>query len=437
MLALVQAPVLARPAGFAPRPARLGVVVLVLFLFASLADPAAAFGRRSAPPDPSTTGPWAVGHTRFVAVDGRRGDRALPVEVWYPIDAEDAVGTPTYYELLNVLGTSFGLTSEVAIEDAPVTRMPFRPLVLFSHGSGSVNIQSAVLMETLASHGFFVASPNHVGNTTFDGPDDLPFEDRATDRPKDLSFFIDYLLARSSDPGDAFHHAINPFLIGVTGHSFGGFTALAMAAGYGASAFGAVPPDPRVRAIVPVSGVASLFSDDELTGIDVPMLLLGGTLDTVVPIDPNSTRPFDLASSRSVYRVDIHGATHSHFANICDIADVIIGLGIPIGLWPAVGAGALVDPYLETCVPSAYPLEEVVRLQNLYTVAFFKKHLGFDLRYGRYLSEEYAAENEPDVDVFADAGRCGLGFELVLVLPPLLWLRRRAGSRSGEVHVDR
>ena len=49
--------------------------------------------------------------------------------------------------------------------------------------------------------------------------------------------------------------------IGVTGHSFVGFTAIAMAAGYAASASGPVPPDPRVRAIAPVSGVTSPFSE--------------------------------------------------------------------------------------------------------------------------------------------------------------------------------
>ena len=405
--------------------------LLVFSLLASLLLAASAQATRGPTPDPGSTGPWAVGHSSFVAVDESRGDRTLGVEIWYPVDAEDAVGEATYYELLTVAGSSFGLTSEVAIEDAEISRLPFRPLIVFSHGSGSINIQSAVLMETLASHGFIAASPNHTGNSIFDGPDDLPYEDVATDRPKDISFVIDLLLDRSRDPGDAIHLSINPFAIGVTGHSFGGYTALAMAAGYAGSAFGPVPPDPRVRAILPVSGVTGFFSDEELEAVETPLLLLGGTLDTSVPIDPNSTRPFELVSSRAVYRADIIGATHSHFANICDIADVILGLGIPIEMWPLIGAGTLIEPYLETCVPPAFPLEEANRLQNLYTVSFFRKHLLFDQRYKRFLTEAYAENNEPDVVFFNGARGCGLGFELVLILPAVIWLRgRRARSAA-------
>jgi predicted dienelactone hydrolase len=376
-------------------------------------------------PPPDELGPYGVGHSAFVAVDTDRGDRALPIQIWYPVDPEDATGTETFYELMNFAGTPLGLTSPVAFDDAPVSDRPFFPLVVFSHGSGSINIQSAALMEALASHGFVVASANHVGNTTFDGPDDLPYEDSITDRPKDVSFVIDTMLERNFDPADPLFASINPFSIGVTGHSFGGYTALAMAAGFSGSTFGPVAPDRRVRAVLPVSGVQSAFSDAELEAVRVPVMVLGGTNDTVVPIDPNSIRPFETVGSKSVYRIDIEGPTHSHFANICDIADVILGLGLPVELWPAIGAGALVDPYLETCVPPAYPLSEATRLQSLYTVAFFKRHVAWDLRYATYLKASYADENEPDVSFWKGHPHCGLGFEVVLILPPILWLRDR------------
>lgn len=394
-------------------------LILIFFLGLCFAVPAVAY-----PPDPSTTGPWAVGHTTVDAVDAARGDRTLPVELWYPIDPENAAGDPAFYELLDILGPR-GITSDVAIEGALITVRPYLPLVLFSHGSGGINIQSITLMETLASHGFFVASPNHVGNSFRDVPEvDLPYEDVATDRPKDISFLIDFLLSRSSDPEDEFFESISPLAIGVTGHSFGGFTALAMAAGYAGSAFGPVPPDPRVRAILPVSGVASLLSDAELAGITAPMLLLGGTLDTSVPIVPNSTRPFDLASSTFVYRADIIGATHTHFANICDIANVLFALNITINLWPQFGASALIAPYNQTCVPPALSIDEAVRLQNLYTVSFFKRHLQADRSYAPVLTEEYAGANEPGVYFFNGSDpvpppnpSCGLGAELVVLLP--------------------
>jgi predicted dienelactone hydrolase len=399
-------------------------VLLTLLLFAVPAAPAMAFD--GSPPDPGTTGPWAVGHTRFDAVDPDRGDRTLAVELWYPVDPEAAVGEPTFYELLSFFGLSFGLTSDVAVDGPPATEL-LRPLILFSHGSGGINVQSISLMETLASHGFVVASPNHTGNSTFDEEGDVPYEDPATDRPKDLSFLIDLLLERSFDSGDPLYLAINPLAIGVTGHSFGGFTALAMAAGYDESDFGPVPPDRRVGAIMPVSPTSSLLSDKELRSIRVPTFFLGGTADTAVPLDPNTTRPFELVKSKHLFRADIVGATHTHFANICDIAQVLIDIGIPPGTWPAIGAEALVEPYEQTCLPPAFPLAEAVRIQNLYTVAFFRRHLLFDLRYEAFLTIDYADANEPDVEFFAGglSPRCGLGFELVLVLPVLMGLHRR------------
>jgi predicted dienelactone hydrolase len=371
-----------------------------------------------------------VGHTGFDAVDAARGDRTLPVQIWYPVQEEDAVGDPTFYELLKFGTLSLGLEALAAIEGAEPARRHF-PLIVFSHGSGSINIQSTTLMELLASHGFVVVSPNHVGNSTFDQPGDAPYEDTATDRPKDASFVIDYMLARNADDQDMFFDTIRPHGVGVVGHSFGGYTALAMAAGYANSAFGPVLPDPRVKAILPVSGVAGIHSDEELADIGVPMLLLGGTNDTSVPIVPNATRPYELAKSRHVYRVDIVGPAHTHFANVCDIAQVLLNIPLPISSWPALGAGALVDPYNMTCIPPAYPLSESIRIQNLYSVSFFKKHLSYDFRYDEFLTERYAESNEPDVVFFRDARGCGKGHEAAFILLPAFWLRARVRRRRS------
>ncbi len=295
------------------------------------------------------------------------------------------------------------------------------PLVVFSHGSGSLNIQSTGVMEFLASHGFVVVAPNHTGNTIFDDPQD-PFPVTAVNRPLDVSLLIDHMLERSGDPEDPFHNRISPLAIGVVGHSFGGYTALAMAAGFEDQ----VPPDPRVRAIVPTSAVTGLHTDEELASITIPTMLIGGTLDTAVPIDPDTIRAFELISSRHLYRADIVGATHSHFANICDIGNALIDTGLPIEFWPAVGAGDLIPYYNEACIPGVFPIDESQRIQALYTVAFFRRHLYLDLRYARFLKESYADANEPDV-IYFDASRmeCGRGFELLAILPPMIWLGRR------------
>lgn len=380
-----------------------------------------------APPSPEALGPFAVGHEVVDVVDADREDRTLPTRIWYPVDPENAGGTPTFYTLLGPLG----IVSEAAVDGLPPTAQKFRPLIVFSHGSGSQNIQSIALMETLASHGFFVAAPDHVGNTVADGTAGTtdPFDVIARNRPQDVSVVIDYMIARSFDFTDPFFLLVNPLHVGVTGHSFGGFTTIAMAAGHED-----IPADPRVRAILPVSATTGSFSDEQLASIDIPTLHLGGTLDTLVPIDPNTVRAWELISTFGLdhYRADIEGATHSHFANICTIADVLISVGLLPASWPSIGAQALVQPWIEACLPSVYPIDEAVRQQNLYSVAFFKRYLSWDFRYQEFLTNRYNAENEPLVIYFrADPDACGLGFELVVVVPAIAWARRRLRARRA------
>ena len=99
-----------------------------------------------------------------------------------------------------------------------------------------------------------------------------------------------------------------------------------------------------------------------------------------------------------VYKVDIIGATHTHFANVCAIGNWLLhDLGIGMDLWGLIGAGDLTQPYLDTCTGDVFPIAEASRLQNLYVVAFFKRHLQGLTEYDSYLTESYAEENDLDV----------------------------------------
>lgn len=160
----------------------------------------------SAPVDPSAEGPYGVGRITAIVPDDRGGE--LTIDVWYPaeVSGEPDRYAPTVFTGLAHIG-------------APVVAGTF-PLVVFSHGNGGVRFQSYFLTEWLASHGFVVAAPDHPHNTAFDYDDDLTTEVMAR-RPGDVARAADYAMAEFSTE--------DRYL--VMGHSFGGWTTLAVAGG--------------------------------------------------------------------------------------------------------------------------------------------------------------------------------------------------------------
>ncbi len=368
-------------------------LALALFLpvTALLVAPAPAHADSRGPiAAPDGPGPYAVGRTTFVARDAARG-RSLTVDAWYPVDPADAAGPSAIYDLIFT-----GIVSSRARTDAPPSADGPFPLVVFSHGNGGIRFQSYFLTEILASHGFVVVSPDHAGNTALDFlfGTNVPFLQAALDRPQDVSFLIDVLLARSANPDDPFAGRIDPRRIGVSGHSFGGYTSLAVTSG-----IPGVPADPRVRAIAPLAPASSSLTDAQLAGIRVPTLIVGGTLDTTTPIDPQSTRPFERVTARPRYRVDVVDAGHASFTNTCAIAEALGSIGLPQSFLDAVLRG-LIE---EGCAPELIPIQDAQQVTNRYVVAFFQRHLALDPRYKRYLTPGHA-RNDPDVIYFQVAG---------------------------------
>ena len=233
--------------------------------------------------NPYTRGPHPVGTRQFNWVDTKRS-QSLPVDVWYPAtkayegkDFDSA--TQDRYEMVPGMGDSV----QQAVKDAEA-KSGQRPLVVFSHGFGGERRQTTFLCCHLASHGYVVAAMDHVGNTAADmisgegaAGDPRVIERFIQSRPCDVSFVIDQMLAGQSGL------EIIPDQIGMSGHSFGGWTTLK-----------ALETDERIRAALPLApagGFTAMDADNvmakELSFTwkrEVPVLYIVAELDSILPL---------------------------------------------------------------------------------------------------------------------------------------------------------
>ncbi|WP_417460418.1 alpha/beta hydrolase family protein [Kordiimonas sp.] len=134
---------------------------------------------------PAPAGPYAVGYARSVIPDDSRleaatedaGDhRELPVQVWYPAkvpEGEEALPfIPDSEQAAHLMGDNLGLPlgffdylediRGYSYQNALVAAHGSRfPVLVFSHGFGSIGAQNTLLMEHLASFGYVVFSLEH------------------------------------------------------------------------------------------------------------------------------------------------------------------------------------------------------------------------------------------------------------------------------------
>lgn len=314
-------------------------------------------------------GPYGVGRSTITITDATR-NRPLTVDVWYPIDPQ-ATGTPARYAFTPDIYTD----SKVAIADAAVAPGGPFPLVIYSHGSGGIRYIASYFTERLASHGFVVAAPDHTGNTAVERITNTSAAGEVTayNRPLDVSAVIDGLLTPADDAAKRLAAAVDADRIGVSGHSFGGYTALAMASGHTGPG-GTTKPDPRVKAVVAMAPASGLLSDPELAAIKVPTMLIVGTNDVTTPLDPQTTRPFSLITASPTYKVELKDAGHNSFTDLCSYGPALRALpNVPAAVIETVESQAV-----EGCAPNQMPIARAHELSNATTIAFLKAFVGGD-----------------------------------------------------------
>ena len=276
--------------------------------------------------DPFVRGPHPVGVRTHAATDPVT-NRFLPMEIWYPTtDAhrgEDVgVDSCDHYDLL----PGFPPVTQEAVRGAEPLAGSY-PLVLYSHGHAGHRRVSTFLCTYLASHGYVVAAVDHTGNTVADMLQTLiaiqsgaPVPDVieelgkfAAVRPRDVIAMLDQLLGGGVPE---LTRLIDRERIGMTGHSFGGWTTLMVTA-----------REWRIRAALPLAPAGGwtplptaplVEALDFDWGRDVPTLYLVAELDTLLPMR-GMHELFD--KTRSPKRmVALKNADHMHF---CDRIDEI------------------------------------------------------------------------------------------------------------------
>jgi predicted dienelactone hydrolase len=234
--------------------------------------------------DPFVRGRFPVGVRTIQALDTER-NRLFPCEIWYPAAAASAsqdVSAATQ-DVFTVLDTP---RTQQAIRDAAAHPGTY-PLIIFSHASGHHRRGATFLCTHLSSHGYVVAALDHSEVVAAAlGPPDGETEAQKTarveaviaNRVPDVRFLLDHLLSTKAWDSDA---ALDLTHVGIVGHSFGGWTALA-----------APDVERRIRAVVALAPAGSSHRKPGILpvtlefgwGRDVPTLYLVAENDVSLPL---------------------------------------------------------------------------------------------------------------------------------------------------------
>lgn len=318
-------------------------------------DPAAAFS----PPD--GPGPYRASAMTLEWTDARGQD--LVAEVWYPVPLDSDCEVEPYTEL--------PISGSACREAEPATPPEGGfPLVAFSHGNAGIRYQSIFLTEALAQHGYVVVAPDHPYNTLLDFDQDQ-LGTVAERRPGDITSAVDRVAELSVPPlsevdpaGAVLGGLADTSRFGMAGHSFGGWTTLAVGGGdidlAGLRVFCAdpaniaidydfcgvldelpdlatdadfAPPDGRVVSNLSMAPAGwysfAAGAVGEPGGLDpvLPTLVMGGSKDDSESVEDEIQPLYDrLAADASLHGPDalavLEGAGHYAFTDICLVGDL-------------------------------------------------------------------------------------------------------------------
>lgn len=263
----------------------------------------------------------------------QNGERSVPLEYWYPaLDTYAGKDIDPVQQDKYAMAPGFPENLQSAVRNAEAINTQL-PLIIFSHGFAGHRRQTTHLCTHLASHGYLVVAPDHVGNTLMDimglvgQMQKKGFASMATlfqsfkdNRPKDASQCINEALSGKLGL------KVDPDRIGICGHSFGGWTSLATTLA-----------DERISAIVPLAPAGGQSSHSIANGFDfsldemkfskpVPCLYLVADQDTLLPLD--SMHDLYHKTPEPKRMIILKDSDHFHFCdNVEFIHDMMTKMG--------------------------------------------------------------------------------------------------------------
>jgi predicted dienelactone hydrolase len=288
------------------------------------------------------------------------------------------------------------------------------PVVIVSHGFGAVKEDFVFLNQHLASHGYVVMAPDHVGS-------DLSYREsylggrlntllspiEFVNRPQEISFLIDEL-ERLVETSPEWANRLNLDQIAAIGDSLGSSTVMALAGAeityprlreacetdtlmlnfalYLQCRARYLPPknynlsDPRIKAVIAAHNLgAGLYGYEGIQKVNRPILMVSGDWDVVSPVVTEQIFPFIWMEQTPKYmallQVGTHFSSKPAGEGAGDVPGILMGEHRDIG--------------------SAY--------YKTLTTAFLGAHLRDDVSFLPYLSASYgdalSEENPMTIDI--------------------------------------
>lgn len=224
---------------------------------------AASIARAAA--DFSAPGPFAVGTSEITLT--RPDSTTFTSQIFYP-------------------ATSAGVGAPVDLSGGPL------PVITFGHGFLQLVLQYQPTLEHLASHGYLVVASD--SQVTFT-PNHLEYS-------RDLRQGLDYFAEQNAAPASPFFGGVNVAQMGAAGHSMGAGASLLAAA-----------DDPRIKAVINLAAAETNPSAIAvMPNINVPVSLLSGSADAIVPVTTNGELMFAAGNAPRQLPV-IQGGYHCGF----------------------------------------------------------------------------------------------------------------------------